>query len=718
MSRSTSAKRFKRHHNPYYASGITGGELYHHIQTYLEDKLNYICKDVHQMSDNDVLHLYEKNWKNYKNMCQKLDNVCNYVNRHWVEHELNAGSDIVDINELSQRIWKNNFFKPLFLRTAQACFNLISMHRNTDSFDDNKPIENDLYLYLNKDLIELMCSDVVNAAAIGSFETKFLQLAQDFYLKQNVSSFEPDQIFEYLTPISKYIHNEINLIMSYLPQKMSISKKLTNMVQDILIPQDIFIIIILENLKSIVQNENSQELTRLYKPISQIPKMKNELAKLIETHIYMKGMNAIKYVNEKITNDPQLYIETIIDVHKKYLKFAQDTFDGEQIFITALDKACGKLINNVTTEAGNSSITPSELLLRYCDVLLRKGTKTIAETDFEEKSNKIMIVFNYIEDKDIFERLYRNRLAKRLIGQLSDSDDHEKSMVIQLQHICGFEYTTKLERMLQDVDVSKTLTSDYEKYCENHHITDIVDFSIMVLTSNSWSFSEIPSLVIPVELKSTSNSFIDFYNHDHNGRKLLWLHQHSKGELQTSFTSQKYIFQVSTYQMAVLLLFNKSLTWTAEGLHDETQIKLDTLLQVISSLLKNKILACKNINTYNDFKHTDIQMNYVIHLSNDFKSKKIRLNLNVPLKSIEQKDISVDETINNDRRMVIQATIVRIMKARQILEYALLIQEVIQQLTPRFIPKIPVIKKTIDTLIEKEYLERQSDDKNTLKYLA
>ncbi|CAF0804728.1 unnamed protein product [Adineta steineri] len=486
------------------------------------------------------------------------------------------------------------------------------------------------------------------------------------------------------------------------------------MVQDIFIPQDIFNII-LEYLKSIVQYEKYQELTRLYQPISRIPKMKNELAKLIDTHICMKGRNAIKYVNEK---DPKLYIETIIDVHKKYLKFAQDTFDGEQIFITALDKACGKLINNVTTEAGNSSITPSELLLRYCDVLLRKGTKTIEETDFEEKSNKIIIVFNYIKDKDIFERLYRNRLAKRLVGQLSDSDDHEKSMVSQLQRKCGFEYTSKLERMLQDVDVSKTLTSDYEKYCENHHITDIVDFSVMVLTSNSWSFSEIHNLVLPTELESTSNSFIDFYNHDHNGRKLIWLHQHSKGELQTSFTSQKYIFQVSTYQMAVLLLFNKSLTWTVEGLHDETQTKLDTLLQVIGSLLKNKILACKNINTYNDFKHTDIQMNYVIHLSNDFKSKKIRLNLNVPLKSIEQKDISVDETINNDRRMVIQATIVRIMKARQILEYALLIQEVIQQLTQRFIPKIPVIKKTIDTLIEKEYLERQSDDKNTLKYLA
>jgi len=74
-------------------------------------------------------------------------------------------------------------------------------------------------------------------------------------------------------------------------------------------------------------------------------------------------------------------------------------------------------------------------------------------------------------------------------------------------------------------------------------------------------------------------------------------------------------------------------------------------------------------------------------------SKKLRINLNVPLKSVEQKDIEgVHRTIDEDRKMVIQAAIVRIMKARQTLKHALLMQEVIQQLSSRFRPKIPVIK--------------------------
>jgi hypothetical protein len=76
-----------------------------------------------------------------------------------------------------------------------------------------------------------------------------------------------------------------------------------------------------------------------------------------------------------------------------------------------------------------------------------------------------------------------------------------------------------------------------------------------------------------------------------------------------------------------------------------------------------------------------------------FLSEKIRINVNAPYKLVEQKSIAdLNKTIDEERKMIIQAAIVRIMKAQQILKHSLLMQEVIQQLSSRFKPNIAVIK--------------------------
>jgi len=61
-------------------------------------------------------------------------------------------------------------------------------------------------------------------------------------------------------------------------------------------------------------------------------------------------------------------------------------------------------------------------------------------------------------------------------------------------------------------------------------------------------------------------------------------------------------------------------------------------------------------------------------------------------KNVEQKDNENLRTINDERKYLIQATIIRIMKMRKILKYSLLIQEIIEQLKSRFKPEISMIK--------------------------
>lgn len=72
---------------------------------------------------------------------------------------------------------------------------------------------------------------------------------------------------------------------------------------------------------------------------------------------------------------------------------------------------------------------------------------------------------------------------------------------------------------------------------------------------------------------------------------------------------------------------------------------------------------------------------------------KIRININRPLKPIEQQENEkTHATIDTERIFTIQAAIVRIMKARQTLSRALLINEVIEQLRQRFQPDVSHIE--------------------------
>ena len=74
--------------------------------------------------------------------------------------------------------------------------------------------------------------------------------------------------------------------------------------------------------------------------------------------------------------------------------------------------------------------------------------------------------------------------------------------------------------------------------------------------------------------------------------------------------------------------------------------------------------------------------------------------------------------LSEDRKHTIKAIVFRIMKTRKTLKNQALIQEAYSQISQRFIPKIQDIKKAIEDLLEKEYIERVEGQRDTFKYLG
>lgn len=91
-----------------------------------------------------------------------------------------------------------------------------------------------------------------------------------------------------------------------------------------------------------------------------------------------------------------MYVLTILNVHRKYNSLTLTAFNNDTGFVAALDKACGKFINNnLVTRPPNSSSKSPELLAKYCDLLLKKSSKNPEEAELEDTLNQVMSLLRF-----------------------------------------------------------------------------------------------------------------------------------------------------------------------------------------------------------------------------------------------------------------------------------------------------------------------------------
>ncbi|WVR09639.1 hypothetical protein IAU60_006712 [Kwoniella sp. DSM 27419] len=404
------------------------------------------------------------------------------------------------------------------------------------------------------------------------------------------------------------------------------------------------------------------------------------------------------------------WVQDVLDLKDKYDDILDKAFGGDRQVQVSINEAFQSFINH--------NKRAPEYLSLFIDENLKKGTKAKTDDEIEVALEKTIVLFRFLQDKDKFERYYKNHLARRLLYARSASDDSEREMVAKLKSEMGFQFTQKLEGMFNDMRTSNESANTFRNY-NNRHGALPFDLNVNVLTASYWPQPIVATAncKFSAVLQPAMETFQRYYDSRHSGRRLTWQGNLGTADVRVRFKNRSHDLNLSTHALVVLLLFED--VKAGESLA-YSEIKLATDLPDPDLVRTLQSLACGKFRVLTKLpKGRDVNPSDRFEFNEAFTSPLARIKIMQVASKVEtvKEREETQEMVDEERKHQIEACIVRVMKDRKQMSHNDLISEVAHQLASRFTPSMPLIKKRIEGLIDREYLER-TVDMGSYRYLA
>uniref|UniRef100_A0A663ES99 Cullin-4B n=1 Tax=Aquila chrysaetos chrysaetos TaxID=223781 RepID=A0A663ES99_AQUCH len=530
-----------------------------------------------------------------------------------------------------------------------------------------------------------------------SFEHRFLEETNRLYAAEGQRLMQEREVPEYLHHVNKRLEEEADRIITYLDQ--STQKPLIATVEKQLLGEHLTAIL-QKGLNHLLDENRIQDLSLLYQLFSRV---RGGVQVLLQHWIeYIKAFGSTIVINPE---KDKTMVQELLDFKDKVDHIIDICFLKNEKFVNAMKEAFETFINKRPNK-------PAELIAKYVDSKLRAGNKEATDEELEKMLDKIMIIFRFIYGKDVFEAFYKKDLAKRLLVGKSASVDAEKSMLSKLKHECGAAFTSKLEGMFKDMELSKDIMIQFKQYMQNQNVPGNIELTVNILTMGYWPTYVPMEVHLPPEMVKLQEIFKTFYLGKHSGRKLQWQSTLGHCVLKAEFKEGKKELQVSLFQTLVLLMFNEGEEFSLEEIKQATGIEDGELRRTLQSLACGKARVLTK-----SPKGKDVEDGDKFTCNDDFRHKLFRIKINqIQMKETVEEQASTTERVFQDRQYQIDAAIVRIMKMRKTLSHNLLVSEVYNQL--KFPVKPADLKKRIESLIDRDYMERDKENPNQYNYIA
>ncbi|CAJ0609508.1 unnamed protein product [Cylicocyclus nassatus] len=691
-----------------------GQKLYMGLKQVVEEHLtNHVRpKIVEAFDSGNFLEVINEAWSDHTTAMMMIRDILMYMDRVYVELK-----KVEPVYHLGLEIFRDQIlyqdFIHLHLRTT--LLSLIQQERHG-------AVVNWIGI---KNACQMLISLGIHSHKIytNEFEAPFLVSTADYYHTLSMSYLVVNTASLYVKRVEHWIREESERAKRYLdPQTES---KLLDVLEHVLINEHMHTIVNMEHsgVHVMLDNDRYDDLASLYTLLQRAEGGLEIMGDAISRYLRKTGASTVK---EDRQRTPIGFIEDLLDLKERFDEFLLMSFQRDKAFKNIIQAEFETFIN--------LNKNSPEYLSLYMDENLRKGVKTENEENAEKLLDRAMVLFRFLQEKDVFEKYYKQHMARRLLLDRSLSDDMERMMISKLKTECGYQFTLRLENMYRDKELWSTHATAFRKFSDSLPDEKVIDISVRVLTAGVWPTQSAPVCILPPVCEHAFNTFTNFYVTKHNGRKLTLNTMLGTADVKAVFygsnagkpgpsdapepeKEETKILMVNTHQMVILMCFNNQPRLTYQDLREQTRIAEKELKRNLQSLAMGKLtqrILCRK------GKGIDLDALDEFSVNDGFQSKLTRIKVQlVTVKAETEPEKKQTRTeVEDDRKHEVEAAIVRVMKSRKSLTHNNLVTEVTQQLKQRFTPTPQLIKKRVEALIERDYLARDAQDLKLYNYIA
>ena len=697
------------------ALALTEDQFVANLKTLLKQKLEAVAREQAKLGSADIINFFGNEWKKWVKSTTFICRLLKYWQGYTMHH--------VDISEVAYGLWRDIMFGGECKdRIVAAVSTIVGQYRQ------GVPTN----MGLVRTLIDCLLVMEPKGTLVKELGKQYVRVARSFFETQIpvIQAMDPAAAVKFTDDLRI---QESKIVVDILLGD-TVKKEIETAVLDVLVAQNIEFF--LSGFDGIVSCGDVAVGKSIHSLLIAAKKI-DALVEHFEEYVKKSVRQVFEENKEDASKNSQMFVSLASEAYGRFHSFVVDAFGDDPEMSGACDKGFKESLNlngvvdftapkgGAGTELSRQIVVP-KILADYTHKLMTASKTTPPPSEFDKLQADLVKLVEFLNDKATFIDQYRKSLAQRLLMSTSVGVDRESALLDKLKQINVDAVVTKSQGMLNDIRTSTDFSESFKQNSSGDPKPKY-SFDPLLLTSSAWpsnvvGINQKAKFSLPDALRQTVDIFTAYFHRQYPDKKLVHAHRFDKGELVLQTPKRKYYMGASGYQVAVLPLIDETAGATFQALSDKTLLSLDDLKLQLYTAIVHGILLMKG--TGADRKNPSTWTADTLLVPNKaFVAKVLRFNITPDKKAKESVMATKGEQavgkitqeekdeIIKGRIAMIQAAIVRIMKARKKLGYQELFQQTTEQTSRWFPIDMRTFRKACEDLVDGEYLKRLVEEK-------